>query len=348
MNKDAIIIVDAFLNFDYKIETFRQTLASIKKLNLPLLVISNHKVPEEFVKEFDFFIYSKENLLFTDSYDRYPYVMFFLETESIRYENHTNCYQKHGLSVMSNLKKCTDFATSLGFKKFIRIEWDFIINECDVLKINNLITDFINNDKRAFFVYDPKNANGLPNLAYHFWMVDLNFWNNNFPSIHNEINYKRYIYEKNNENFFEIAERILYMCIFDKLKHDEFILEKDFYKLFKESKINHIINDINFDPPSNNGVCRGFAKVVRNNIQTGELAIFSWNRFLNKEDIKNYQISFDDHNLNYTHTVGFECWMYSLINDFSASKFPITLKMNNEFCKKYDNFDQINSILYIK
>jgi len=348
MDKNAIIIIDAFLNSTYKIEVFKLTLASIKKLNLPILVVSNHQVPDELIKNFDYFIYSKDNLLFSDSYDKYPSVVFFLENDMIRYENHNRCYQKHGLSVISNLKKSSEFAKNLGYKKFIRIEWDFIIHEDEVVKMQSIIDEFLKNDRKACFIYDPKNASGLPNLAYHFWMVDLNFWNENFPSIHNEKDYKRYLLEKNRENFFEIAERILYMAIFDKLSENEIILENHFYEIFRQSKINHIVNDINFDLPSSNGVCRGLSKIIRNGIETGELALFSWNRLNEEIDIKNYEIYFKEFKKTYTHTTPHYHWVYSIISDFDKNKFPITLKLNNEFEKEYYSLNEINCSLQIK
>lgn len=347
-NKNAVIIFDIFLNSPLRIEVFKQTLRSAKKLNLPIMVISNFKVPDYLIDQFDYYIYSKDNILFSDCYDRYPSVQFFMDHELVKYENNTKCYQKHGLSVLANLKTTSKFAENLGFKKFIRIEWDFIISDEDINIVNEKINDFIDNDKRAFFVYNPSNASGLPNIAYHFWMVDLKFWNENFPDLYNEQQYKQYIFQKNKENFFEIAERVLLLCFDNKLSSEELILENDFMNLFKKSKVNNVINDINFDLPSDNGCCKGLAKIVRNGNLTGELALFTWNRLKVEKDETDYEVNFNNTILKYNHSTSCDCWNYSLISDFNESRFPIILKVNDTFNKEYKNMDEINSILVIK
>ena len=348
MHKEAIIIIDIFLNTSFKTEVFLKTLESVKKLNLPIMVISNYDVPDILIKQFDYFIFSKENILFTHKYDRYPSVCFFMDSQEIRYENINNCYQKHGLSVINNLNICTNYAINAGFKKFIRIEWDFIIDSTDIEKIQNLIKDFIHFDKKAYFIYNASNCSGLPNICYHFWMVDLKFWKNNFPEIYNENQYINYIQNINNQNFFEIAERILYLSLFDKLNQDEIIDENDFYKNFKNSVINAIINDINFELPSNDGICRGLAKIIKNNSETGQLAIMTWNRINNNTDLKKYELSFSNVKHYFHHEVKYNHWIYDVIPDFDATKYPIKLKIENFFEKEYFSSKEINSIIYFK
>ncbi len=354
MKKDAVIIFDAFLNSSLRVEVFKQTLKSAKKLGLPIMVISNFKVPDYLTDQFDYFIYSKDNILFTDSYDKYPSVQFFMDHPLVRYENNTKCYQKHGLSVLSNLKATTKFAENLGFKKFIRIEWDFIISDEDIDLMHEKINDFIKNDKRAHFILNPSNAAGLPNIAYHFWMVDLQFWNENFPDLYNEEKYKQYISSKNKENFFEIAERILFLCLESKLTTEELILEDHFVKTFEKSQINKVINDMNFDLPSDNGCCRGLVKILRRNQQneefqlTGELGLFTWNRLKNEVDNNTYQIKFGDINHTENHSAPFNNWCYSIVPNFNECQFPITLKVNESFEKIYHSKDEINSLLVVK
>jgi hypothetical protein len=353
-DKTGIIIFDIFLNSDLRIEVFKETLKSAKKLGLPIMVISNFKVPDYLIDQFDYFIYSKDNILFTDSYDRYPFVQFYMDHQFIKYENNTKCYQKHGLSVLSNLKTTSKFAENLGYKKFIRIEWDFIISDEDINNINDIINNFIDNDKRAYFLYNSSNGSGLPNIAYHFWMVDLKFWNENFPDLHDEQQYKQYILHKNKENFFEIAERILFLCFENKLTHDEIISENDFVDLFKKSQINKVINDINFDLPSDNGCCRGLVKILRKEQEdeefklTGELGLFTWNRIKKECDHNIYEIKFENTNHVENHSANFDCWSYSVIPNFNTSQFPITLKVNKNFEKTYYSIDEINSLLVVK
>lgn len=349
LNKDAIIIFDVFLNDEYKIKIFEKTLESAKILKLPIMVISNYSVPLFLTDQFDYFIHSKENLLFSDSYDVYDTSFISLDVKTdnhnFRYENHFFLKQKHGLSVMCNISKCTKLAELLGFKKYIRIEWDFIIVEEDLSKIDTLIKDFIKKDGSAYFIYDKY----LPSvLYYHFWMVDLKLWNDTFPNFNDELDYKKFLLEKTKKNIFLGAEQILHICFADRIKKEQCIAEVDFKKLFNKSPINCIVNDLNFEPPSSNGVCRGLARIAKNDKLTDELALFSWNRINDIIDTKNYIIKFDDKIIEMSHTVPKGCWKYDILTNFKSTNFPITLNMNNEFVKTYDSAKQINSFLIFK
>ena len=155
--KNEIIIFDIFLDSDHKINIFKQTLNSVKKLNLPIMVISNFDVPNYLISQFDYFIYSKENLLFTDSYDEYDksHVSFNHNSKEInfRYEKMFDLKQVYGLSVLSNIHKCTTLAEKLGYKKYIRIEWDFVIIENEYEIIKKMIDDFTTQNKQYFFTH---------------------------------------------------------------------------------------------------------------------------------------------------------------------------------------------------
>ena len=118
--------------------------------------------------------------------------------------------------------------------------------------------------------------------------------------------------------------------------------------LFEKSKVNHVINDINFDLPSDNGCCRGFAKIIRNENETGELALFTWSRNKDKVDNCFYQIRFCDLTFDINHSVNINNWVYSIVDNFNLSKFPITLKVNESFEKTYYSMNEINSLLVIK
>lgn len=344
---DSIIIIDAYLNNIDKIELFNKVFLQVKKLNLPIMLVSNILPPISFIENVDHFLFINKNLLFKDFYTKYPEVSFFMGTDWFRYENNIKCFQKHGLSVISNLKTCSKYAEELGYKKFIRIEWDFIIHDDEISIIKKLIDDFIVNDKKAFFIYNPINCSKLPDLCYHFWMVDLKFWNDNFPSIHNEIDYKIHLKNLNDQDFFETAERILYLSFFKKLTIEEYIDQSAFEELFNKSTINYFINDINFDLPSSNGVCCGLCRVVKNGFHTDELRLFTWNRNSTTPIERNYQISYNDVLLEYKHSVICGFWQIDFLPQISIKDFPIKLKVIGQSEHIYNDYSDLNSSVIV-
>lgn len=347
MNK-TIIIIDAFLESPTRLELFEPVLNQVKKIGLPILLISNSPVPASIQKEVDYFIFDKRNLLFQDEYESYPFCNFWFKDNGFTYEHHVFSKQKHALSVLCNLTKCTNFAIEQGYKKFIRIEWDFLINDKDLPKLKELIFDFANSDKKGYFIYNPSNGEGLKDLPYHFWMVDLDFWKEKFPRIHSEKDYQDFIFTKNGNKKFEIAERVSYLAFRDSFSEMTLIDESDFFKdLSANSSVNFVTSDVNFLPPCSSGVCRGLSKVYRNGSATGELVLISWNRISKETDIIEYSILFTGSVQNYRHETPYMCWNLSGIKDFDFSKFPITLKMNNGFEKIYNSEKEINSLFIV-
>ena len=82
-----------------------------------------------------------------------------------------------------------------------------------MINLKSTIDDFIINDKRAFFTLNPSNAFGLPDLEGHFWMVDLKFWNNNFP----KIIFESWTNTKENSEINEISYKQLQLDLFNIL-----------------------------------------------------------------------------------------------------------------------------------
>jgi len=348
MNR-AIIIIDAFLESQSRLELFKPVLENAKKIGLPILLISNSPVPNNIQREVDYFIYDKRNILFEDHYDSYPFCNFWFSDSNFTYEHHVFSKQKHGLSVLCNLTKCCNFAIDQGYNKFIRLEWDFLIHDKDFDTINNLIHDFIKSDKKGYFIFNPSNGEGLKDLPYHFWMVDLNFWNNKFPKIYNEQDYQNFIFNKNKNKKFEIAERVSYLAFENSLHELELINETEFLtKIAGNSSVNFVTSDVNFLPPSSSGVCRGLSKVYRNGSPTGELVLISWNRISKETDCVEYSIIFNNNVQNFKHETPYMCWNLSGVKEFDFNKFPITLKINNGFEKTYNSESEINSLFILR
>lgn len=344
----AIIIIDAFLASPTRLELFKPVLEQIKKLELPILLISNSAVPIEIQKSVDYFIYDKQDLLFKDEYESYPFCNFWFKDQSFIYEHHVFTPQKNGLSVMCNLTKTCKFAIDQGFKKFIRFEWDFLLNDKDIPKIKSLIDDFIINNKKGYFIINHSNGEKLKDFPYHFWMVDLQFWNSKFPKIYNEKDYQNYIFNKTGNKKFVIAERVLYLSFENNHHEIELIEESKFLnEVVGNSSVNFVTSDVNFLPPSSSGVCRGFAKVYKDGSTTGQLVLISWNRLSKDTDYIEYSIMFQGSIQNYRHETPYMCWNLSGIKEFDFSKFPITLKMNNGFEKIYNSEKEINSLFII-
>ena len=204
-----------------------------------------------------------------------------------------------------------------------------------------MIDDFTTQNKQYFFIYD----RGFPNLFYcHFWMVDLKFWNDNFPYFNDENDYKKYLYDKTKKNHFLGAEQILYLAFQDKVNKKNCMEESVFLNLFKKSRVNTVVNDKNFQMPSSNNICRGLGIVIRNKNVTGELCLFTWNRTDNLLDDKKYIISNHNTKIEIEHSVEKNGWRYNILK-LRIADLPIKLNMNGSFTKIYNSISEIDSFL---
>lgn len=346
---ETIIIIDAFLNKKYRIDIFEQALKQIKKIELPILLISNSTVSENIQKEIDYFIYDKSNLLFSYEYENIPMSNYYFYTNDIIFENYSHHIQKYALSVIANLNKACDFALKLGYKKFVRFEWDFIINEKDLGNIKKVINDYLLSDKKGYFLITDKKGNDRIEFPYHFWMVDLDFWKEKYPNIYTEEDYQRFLFSKYGYKKFEIAERINYLAFNEYFDKIEIVDEKDFIKnVCPNSKIDAITSDENFIPPSDSEVVRGLARIFSKNKFTGRLGIATWNRAKNEDVSSNYTISFKDQIKIYNHFTSKNLFTYNDVEDFDYDKFPITLKIDDFFEKTYYSPSEINNLMIYK
>lgn len=345
MNK-AIIILDAFLYSQERIELFEKVLKKIKQIDLPILLISNETVSHNIQKEVDYFIYDKSNILFEHDYDSYPFCNNFLKTNYFIWEQHIDTKQKHGLSVLCNLTKSCDFAIKQGFNKFIRFEWDFLIHDDDLHKIKNLIHSFINSDQKAFFILNPSNQQGEKELPYYFWMIDFDFWNQKFPKITKETDYQNFLFNKTNNKNFVIVERFSYFVFEDSFNEMTLITEEIFKEtIAPNSSIDAIATDTTFLPPSELGVNRGLTKVWKNGGYTGELIFMTSNRMNKNIDINDYYITFNNQTQHIHHEVGYREYAYNFIEGLDFSKFPVILNVNNKFEITYNSPSELRNFM---
>lgn len=352
---DTIIILDVYIDSDFKNSVYNKAICQLKKFNLPILIISNKELPSDIISKVDYYFYDKTNLLFEGNYTNYFLLYDTFSDENIEFRGNEPYKQKHGLSVLSNLNKSYKLAHQLGFKYCVHFEADFFVHDDDLNKITNTIDNFFINKKKAFFVLG-KNVFNKAETCFYFWIVELDFWNKNFVEIFSEKDYANFIYSKNNNYDFEIAERIVYMCFEEHLK-DKNIIEtiniSDFEKQFSSNSEFNLINNIKVcqKVTGKNGF-RGICKIYDKGQQTDKLAILTWN-YNNEEKLTiRYNIQYYGYSANVIHENEKNQWRISILDYFDKSKFPLKLQITlNEYQtyeKIYESFDQINYIFNVK
>jgi FkbM family methyltransferase len=328
VRKKDVVIIDSFIfNSDIENKLLSQ-IDNFKSNGYDVILISNSTVNTDLMNRCDYFIYDSRNQLFEESYDNIEKVNFFT-----KYQNFTVCtfkpgLQRHGLSVLINLHNAVNFAKSLGYENFLRIEADDIFgkNSIDFMKS---VPEILNkeNKKSLLFYNDYENEY---NISFHFMYFNIDHYLSKVIQLKNESDYRSYLNNNFGNNDFQIAEKYIYNNL--KLKGDSevFVLDgHQFDKYFPDSSINTSTSLSNLDPKYNGCV----TTIYRNNKNENNVVIFSSNS-TNVSIIRKINLVFSNRTESIEHDLPyFGSWVY---HTFDKNLLQIEV------------YDDKNSLLYIE
>jgi len=203
---NPILIVDAFFHNNHCVDTFKTYLTFVKKLDIPIMLVTNSKFDASLVEEVDYVIYDSNNRLFQTKYKDVDNVVFYWMNDSYYISIGEESRQLHGLSVLSNLYHSTNLAKSLGYTHFYRIEYDAHLGNLDNVK---QIIDIVeqNNTKGLIHLNDNKY------VSFQIWYFELDYFTKYFPKINNENDYVSSLKKFDCKKDFIIAEEFVHEVI---------------------------------------------------------------------------------------------------------------------------------------
>jgi len=309
VSKKDVVIIDSFVfNSDIENKLLEQ-IDNFKSNGYDIILISNSLVSNDLTNRCDYFIYDSRNQLFRDSYDNIEKVNFF-----IRYDSFTVCtfkpgLQRHGLSVLINLHNAVNFAKSLGYENFLRIEADDIFGKKSISFMKSVPEILKKEDKKSLLFYN--DYENEYNISFHFMYFDIDHYLSKVIQLKNESDYKNYLQENFNNNDFQIAEKYVYNNL--KLKGDSEVYTLDghqFENYFPDSLINTSTSLSNLDPKYNGCV----TSIYKNKKDENKIVIFSSNS-TNNPIIRKINLIFNDRTESIEHDLPyFGSWVYHIID----------------------------------
>ena len=145
MNRNkGLVVILSHADTEDKIEILIESINSIKKQNYDILISSHINIPDYINDMVDYFIYDKENeLIMYDEYTSKPNVVF-VWMKALGYEQHYPIKFNHAYAVLELIKNASFFAESKGYENVHFINYDYVINDENVLLANNTL--LIEND----------------------------------------------------------------------------------------------------------------------------------------------------------------------------------------------------------
>lgn len=146
-----------------------KTLVSLKKLNLPIILVSHTPVSIENQKKCDYVIFEKNNLLLkeTDLFEeKLPITEANYNTQYFFGGVSTRCYvhkKTYGPAVINLYINGFNLAKYLGYGYAILWEYDYQLNDITKEKMLGFLDEVIQNNYDGFFV--PCNIAGIPSIT---------------------------------------------------------------------------------------------------------------------------------------------------------------------------------------
>lgn len=172
-----LFIVTAFVNSVQKERTVIAALNQLKKCGHKILIVSNGILPTNIISLCDYYIYDSEDWMLPP--EKSPVKWYANEHMVINLYGRGNSF-----SVARNIAVALNFAKTIGFDNFVTLEYDNIIHDDDLSKLNDIFDRLI--DKKAFFCTIPDGDGEWFDTRVFGGNIDFFLTNKILPSVYEE------------------------------------------------------------------------------------------------------------------------------------------------------------------
>lgn len=307
--KKDIVIIDSYV-FNNDVETkLLNQIDKFRSSGYDVLLVSNSLVDKKVINRCDYFIYDSRNQLFNSEYDEVTYVNFFKRFDYFTVCNFKPGLQRHGLSVLINIHNAVNFAKSLGYENFLRIEADDIFGDNSIDFMKSVPVKLNELSKKTLLLYNENPPEF--NISFHFMYFNIDHYLSKISQIRNEDDYKNYLQENFRNNKFQTAEDFIYNNL--KLNGDDDVLVLkggDFQNYFTDCRLNTSISLSNLDKSYDGCV----TSLYKNKNDDNSIVLFSTNS-VDKSTKRLIKIYYKDRTEDLTHELPYlGSWVFHVLD----------------------------------
>jgi len=231
--EDELFVILTYPNTTIKENITKKCIENLKNDGRKILLASHYPVSNELQSMVDYYLFDKYNPLIEHTLYKYYWsdmgnVKVDLNLDKLPNYNNLN----QSLTVLNNLENSIRFANQIGYKRIINISYDFILNQDNINTINNICNRINNEGTHGYFMKYGESDMSL--LKSVFFVVDTDFYINNFENIRTPEKYNNECTKIGAHNFLENY----YMNKLKNVQHLLTIDETDEDKLFNNENIN--------------------------------------------------------------------------------------------------------------
>ena len=264
----SIVIIDCFTHSKQVEDKLLACAQKLKEKKQDILLISNKIIRQEVLNFVDYYVYDKENKLFSDNkYNAEPITLYKI-TDQIEIYEVVKGVQKHGLSVMRNLFKAIKIAKEYGYTHFHRVEVDDIMG--DISLDNMTLVPRLGVDGIFYF-----NEN---DISFHYMYCSIEYFLKNVKEINEEQDYYDYLKnEMNSDSFRNVEEFVRHNLDKADLVNIKTLKGSDMKKDFPDTSWNTEVSSSNIDSKYKNCTTRLYRVFDTEGNQQDSLAVLSYN-----------------------------------------------------------------------
>jgi len=279
-SKESIVIIDSFVhskNIENRLVDF---LKKLKEMNKKVLLVNNKHFSDKVYKYVDYIYFDKRNqLLEYDDYKNSYIIDFWKKTESFIAHDLLDVVQFHGLAVMINFKNALEYAKTLGFESFERLEIDCILGEESKKFIKSVPELLKRNNKKSLVYYNHEDVTS--DIVFWYMYGNIDDFIEIVPDIQNEDDFRKCLVDLYGEVKYVLVEKIFY----DKLKQfgeDNFIIrtKNQFHENFCDTPFNQETSPANIPKKYQGTTTRLYrTQYIENDEEKykDDLLLISWN-----------------------------------------------------------------------
>lgn len=232
-SSNDLFLIMTFPDTKIKEEITEKCIDNIKKTNKKILLCSHYPVSKKLQDKVDYYMYDSYNPLIEHSL----YNFYWSNISEGRIEINLNKLQtksnlNQSLTVLNNIENSIRFANQIGYDKIISVSYDFIFNENNLSKIQDLCNRIDSENKNGYFMlYDEGDMKLLKSV---FFIVKTDFYMKHFKNIRNPEKFNEECQKIGSHNF---LENYFYKKLIN-YSNDLIIEKTDETKLFNNENIN--------------------------------------------------------------------------------------------------------------
>lgn len=267
-DKKSIVIIDCFVHSKKVEEKLKNCVLNLKKYKHDVLLMSNSIISEEILNLVDYYVYDKENRLFSDGDYKADPITLYKIYDNIEIYEVVSGVQRHGLSVMRNLFKAIKIAKEYGYTHFHRVEVDDIMGE---ISLDNMaLAPRLGVDGIFYF-----NEN---DISFHYMYCSIDYFLNNVREINTEEDYYDYLKnEMNSDSFRNVEEFVRHNLNNSDLTNIKTLKGSDMNKDFSDTTWNTEVSSSNIDSKYKNCTTSLYKVFDSEGNQKDSIAVLSYN-----------------------------------------------------------------------